>query len=287
VKIAITGVTSDIGIQVAREAKRQGHEVVRLVRHPGKDEIMFDLSQHFDPRSLDGVDAVIHLAWQWSPPGYEYRRTNVDGSRRLFDAALAKQVPVVLLSTFSAFTKDDSEYAKCKRALEYDLRDSPNVSVRAGLIWGSSLSGITKTISKIAKVKIICPHLAPDPLVYPSHAVSLARLLVSSATVYPNQPVLWAARPEAVRLSDVVHAVRQNSSGPHISFPIRLIKAAAAVGAALHVPLPIRPDSLDGGLRWGDVPVEQSGTPFAGDMPSNDEFLRWMFTAEMATHEVQ
>jgi UDP-glucose 4-epimerase len=47
---------------------------------------------------LRGADAVVHLAWLLMPSHHpdEMRRVNVQGSRRVFDAALAEGVPVLV-----------------------------------------------------------------------------------------------------------------------------------------------------------------------------------------------
>src|SRR3954454_4274466 len=44
---------------------------------------------------LSGADAVVHLAWEIQPSRDEHalRRTNVDGSRSVFEAAVAAGVP--------------------------------------------------------------------------------------------------------------------------------------------------------------------------------------------------
>ncbi|AXG77465.1 TIGR01777 family oxidoreductase [Streptomyces paludis] len=64
-RIAVTGSTGLIGTALVRSLRADGHEVVRLVRHPAReaDEMTWDPErQSIDARALNGCDAVVHLA---------------------------------------------------------------------------------------------------------------------------------------------------------------------------------------------------------------------------------
>lgn len=64
-KIAVTGASGLIGSALVPALRRDGHEVVRLVRRSPQsaDELMWDPSrQVLEPTSLTDVDAVVHLA---------------------------------------------------------------------------------------------------------------------------------------------------------------------------------------------------------------------------------
>lgn len=64
--IAITGATGFIGSALVPELKAAGHPIRRMVRSErrrGPEDIVWDpAAGRLDPRALDGVDAVIHLA---------------------------------------------------------------------------------------------------------------------------------------------------------------------------------------------------------------------------------
>ena len=65
VKVAIAGAGGLIGSHLAVYLTTAGHDVVRLVRRPvrGAGEVTWDPDAgHLDPRSLDGVEAVVNLA---------------------------------------------------------------------------------------------------------------------------------------------------------------------------------------------------------------------------------
>ncbi len=65
-RVAITGATGLIGTQLAAFLSTGGHEVLRIGRgavEPGTVDITWDPARGvLDPRSLEGVDAVVHLA---------------------------------------------------------------------------------------------------------------------------------------------------------------------------------------------------------------------------------
>ena len=65
-RIAITGASGFIGTQLAAFLSTGGHDVVRIGRGavvPGRVDVSWDPARSvLDPRALEGVDAVIHLA---------------------------------------------------------------------------------------------------------------------------------------------------------------------------------------------------------------------------------
>jgi UDP-glucose 4-epimerase len=96
-RIVVTGASGNVGTSVVRALAGEPivHEILGLARRlpawqPPKvrwiraDVARDDLSEH-----LAGADAVVHLAWliQPSRDDAELERVNVDGSRRVFEAA--------------------------------------------------------------------------------------------------------------------------------------------------------------------------------------------------------
>lgn len=88
-RVAITGSRGLIGRALTRELRRRGHEVIRLVRSRDTQPmaqttaILWDPVQGVgEPRRLEGVDAVVHLAG----PGIGDRRWTESRKRLLHDA---------------------------------------------------------------------------------------------------------------------------------------------------------------------------------------------------------
>jgi uncharacterized protein (TIGR01777 family) len=108
VQIAITGSTGLIGTALVRALRGEGRTVLRLVRRrpAADDEIRWDPFGEVDTASLEGVDAVVHLAGagigdrRWSDCyRQEIRDSRVEGTRTLSRALAAlRDGPAVLVS---------------------------------------------------------------------------------------------------------------------------------------------------------------------------------------------
>lgn len=108
-RIAITGATGFIGTQLATFLSTGGHEVIRIGRgavKPGVVDVSWDPHRGtLDPRALEGVDAVVHLAGapiaeRWNAERKKaIRESRVEGTSLLAHtlAQLTKK-PRVLLS---------------------------------------------------------------------------------------------------------------------------------------------------------------------------------------------
>jgi uncharacterized protein (TIGR01777 family) len=113
-KVAVTGSSGLIGTALVAALRADGHEVIRLVRTaaaaPGA--IAWDPRADrgaLDPRSLDGVAAVVHLAGagvadkRWTPSYQaEIRESRVQGTRALAGALAAMATPPGVLLSGSA-----------------------------------------------------------------------------------------------------------------------------------------------------------------------------------------
>src|SRR5688500_4753635 len=110
-KVAITGASGNVGTALLRRLTAPGSgvaEVRGLVRRQPPSLAPYDAvqwhladlgetrSEHELTRFLDGVDAVVHLAWAIQPGRQPERlhRVNVDGTRRLARAAAAAGVKI-------------------------------------------------------------------------------------------------------------------------------------------------------------------------------------------------
>jgi UDP-glucose 4-epimerase len=100
-KVAVTGPTGDLGIALvsALERSRRVGEIVGMARRPfdpadaGWKRTTYVQGDIRDSSSLKaafkGADVVVHLAFSILGSGEETREINVDGSRRVFEAAIA------------------------------------------------------------------------------------------------------------------------------------------------------------------------------------------------------
>src|SRR5215217_7285323 len=105
-RVVVTGATGNVGTSVVTALGRDERvsEIVGLSRRPpawnsprtrwvAADITTAPLEEHFA-----GADAVVHLAWLIQPSRDErtLEATNVHGSRRVFDAAVAAGVPTLV-----------------------------------------------------------------------------------------------------------------------------------------------------------------------------------------------
>ena len=105
--VAVTGASGLIGSTLVRRLTDGGHRVSRMVRHQaGPGEIFWDLAAgSLDPRGLEGVDAVVHLAGEnvgarWTDARKARIRSSRVASTRLLSETLAalQRPPEVLVS---------------------------------------------------------------------------------------------------------------------------------------------------------------------------------------------
>ncbi|MFF2331359.1 MULTISPECIES: TIGR01777 family oxidoreductase [unclassified Streptomyces] len=111
-RIAVTGASGLIGAALVRSLRADGHEVVRLVRHPARagDEVEWDpRRQYVDVSGLVGCDAVVHLAGagvgdhRWTPAyKKEIRDSRVLGTRAVAEAVASLDTPPKVLLSGSA-----------------------------------------------------------------------------------------------------------------------------------------------------------------------------------------
>jgi hypothetical protein len=113
-QVAVTGSSGLIGTALVAALRADGHRVIRLVRTgpAAPDTLVWDPRAErggLDPRSLDGVGAVVHLAAasiagkRWTE-GYqaEIRDSRVQGTRALVRALAAMATPPGVLLSGSA-----------------------------------------------------------------------------------------------------------------------------------------------------------------------------------------
>lgn len=276
--IGVTGSTSAIGKAVVQEAASRGLSTCALVRNPtGPSDRAYDLQTKATESLLDGLDCLIHLAWNWEEriPG---GKTNEEAGIELSELCAKLGIRPVLLSTMSAFSGSESAYGSAKCGVEDAFAAASGVSLRAGLIWGGAdTSGIVSTLVRLASLRYVCPHLVPDPQLYHSERQTLARLLVDSAIKQSSDPQTYiAASEQSISLSAITHCINGSRRHIHLPISVRALTMGIRLTAICRLPLPIRADSLGGIGAQLESAIQASKLPWLKGFPGTQEFANWL-----------
>jgi UDP-glucose 4-epimerase len=294
-KVAVTGASGNVGTALLRRLTAPGSgvaEVRGLVRRQPPSLAPYDAvqwhladlgetrSEHELTRFLDGVDAVVHLAWAIQPGRQPERlhRVNVDGTRRLARAAAAAGVShFVHLSSLGAYAAGggdrevgedwpatgipSSQYSRDKVQAELVVREllgaregttltvvrptlvlQPEASSEIGRYFlGPLLFGAARLVP--GSVARLLPLPLPALRVQFVHADDVADALVAILDRRAPGPFNLAAEPtvDADGLARALGTVR---------VPVPAIALRTALSAAFHARLvPTEPGWLDLGLQ--------------------------------------
>ncbi|HSP73914.1 MAG TPA: sugar nucleotide-binding protein, partial [Gaiellaceae bacterium] len=192
---AVTGASGYVGSRISAALVAAGWEVRPLGRATG-----FRLGEVPD---LDGVDALVHAAWDFSARTQaEIERTNVEGSKRVLEAACGRRI--VFVSTLSAFPGARSLYGQAKLAVEEAARAAGGAVIRPGLVWSEEGGSLYASLRKLARLPLL-PTFT-DRKLHPAHvddvAALVGRLLDEPCT---GEPIVAAAR-QPLTLSQILRA---------------------------------------------------------------------------------
>ena len=317
--VLVTGARGMLGRAVARTLADAGHRVRTLQRSPSGlaghrsdaggtvADVALDLG---DPASapalreaLAGTDVVVHLAAKVSVSGpwAAYRRTNVEGTQRLLDAARSAGVRrFVQVSSPSVAHAGDplvgapagaadpvaarGSYARSKATAELAAlaADGPGlavVAVRPHLVWGPGDTQLVARVvarSRAGRLPLLDGGTALVDSTYvddAAEALAAAAARAGDAEVHGRALVVSSGEPRTVGelLASLCRA--HGAPAPRRSVPAGL---ARAVGAAAEAVWAVRP-----GLGGADEPpmtrflAEQLSTAHWFDQRETRRLLRW------------
>jgi hypothetical protein len=278
--LGITGANSVIGRGLTTAALTAGHTVRRFVRNPRLvDDVKFELGSRLDESALQGLDAMIHLAWDRAKPESESLQRNLEGSSLLVEQCHDAGIYPLLLSTMSVYSQGQSDYGRAKSELEASFVNHGGSFVRAGLVWGGELTPIVKTVVRLAQLPLLCVHLVPTPVLYHSEQEALCQEMIRMCYLKQAlRPGVNAVSSEPVSLIEIQHVFGRSRLKLHIRVPTKLLISVSRSLERLSVPLPFRADSLasvalQGGDGEGVSGVSGKLTPsFAG----KQAFEQWL-----------
>jgi nucleoside-diphosphate-sugar epimerase len=251
--VGITGASGYLGTRLGEHFDRAGWRVIRLVRTPGAgvaSDRYYDLTEPVDPAVFDSIDVLVHAAYDLTARrAEEVWRNNVDGSRRLIDAARRSGVErIIVLSSMSAYEGTTQLYGRAKLAIEAATLAAGGYVVRPGLVWGERPGGMAGALERLCRLPLV-PLVAGGSRQFLVCDVDVAAAVAALATTTDLAPqVIGVADPRAERFRTVLEtfARRQGVRCRFLPVPWRPVHWMLRAAEAVRVPLPIRADSLVG-----------------------------------------
>ncbi len=277
---------------MAAAAQRSGLEMIFAVRDsaaaqflpPGASMVVGEVDGATEWGSLQGIDAVLHLAARAhrlndpaSDPLSEYRRVNVDGTRCLLRAAVEGGVRrFVLVSSI----KVNGE--RTERGVPFRATDPANP---AGDAYARSKWEAERALWEFVERDLVEGVVVRPPLVYGPHVranfLSVLRL-VNSGIPLPLGAVdnersfvfvdnLTDLLLHCIQDSAATGATLLVSDGPAISTPALLRKVGAALGKRVRlIPVPEKVLTLVGAVAGRSAAVSR----LLGSLAVDDEITR-------------
>jgi len=250
---AITGGNGYVGGCVKDYFTAQGWEIFELTRRPkpGARAFQFQLGDDLSPELLSGVTALVHCAYDFTPLRWdEIIAINVEGSRKVLQAARAAGVPrIILISSISAFEGCRSLYGAAKLEIEKIALANGSLVIRPGLVYGGLVGGMFgKLAEKIQKSAVVPLAGNGSQIQYLVHNEDLSAFIEKFASGQIEIPpcVLTAANERPWPFKQLIFEIAraQGKKPKFIPMPWRLIWLALKSAEACGLKLNFRSDSL-------------------------------------------
>ena len=250
---AITGGNGYVGGCIKNHLATRGWEIFELVRRPkpGSRAGQFQLGDDLSPELLSGVSALVHCAYDFTPLTWnEIVAVNVEGSRKVLQAARAANVPkVVFISSISAFEGCRSLYGAAKLEIEKSALEKGALVIRPGLVYGGMAGGMFgKLNEQIQKSKVVPMIGDGSQIQFLVHNEDLCAFIEKylSGTVENLPGILTAANEKPWQFKQLLLEIaRFHSKKPtFIPLPWRLVWLALKCAELCGLRLNFRSDSL-------------------------------------------
>jgi nucleoside-diphosphate-sugar epimerase len=268
---AITGTSGYVGSGIRSRLAGQGWTIRTLSRsrpsekHFHSTHVHFELGGELAPQTLEGVDALVHAAYDFRATRWrDIQRVNVEGSRRLFAAAReAKVERIVLVSTIAAFPGARSLYGRAKLEIERAAIECGAAIIRPGLVWGAQGAAMFGALQHVVERLPIVPLLGPRELQLTLvHEDDLALLVERLLELWPagSRKLLVAASRRTLTFEELLRslAARTGRRRRFVRLPWTApwlgLRALEAVGARP----PFRSDNLVSFVSTDDHPFARA-----------------------------
>jgi nucleoside-diphosphate-sugar epimerase len=250
--IAITGAGGFVGSALCRGFESRGWQVRAGVRKPSHYQgpgrpFVCDLPDELDEAALQGCEVVIHAAWEMRfRDARRARKTNIEGSRRVLQAARDSGARVVFISSCSAHPAARSRYGRSKLEVERLLDSVRDLSLRPGLVVGTG-GLFARMVEGVRRSPIIPLFDGGKQIV---QTVGIEELVEATARAIDAEMRgrLVVAHPGGIRFGEMMSLIAQQLDKSRFFLPITATPFlwAAQVGEKLRIPLPFSSENLLG-----------------------------------------
>jgi len=250
---AITGSNGYVGGCLRAHLASQGWDILELTRQPkpGTRGVAFQLGADVAPASLDGVEALVHCAYDFKPLRWaEIKAVNVAGTQKLMQAAHAAGVAkIICISSISAYDGCRSRYGQAKLEIELASLDQGALILRPGLVYGPGPGGMFGKLTDQVRKSSMIPMIGDGSQIqYLVHHEDLSAFVAQSLTAgVPGSPrLLTAAHPQPWPFKQLLQEIAraQAKKVTFIPLPWRLVWAGLKSAETLGLRLNFRSDSL-------------------------------------------
>lgn len=258
-KVAITGSSGYVGGRMKSYFQERGWTVEDWNRK--SQERTFVLGDTVDPAALEGVQALVHCSYDFSKLDWPaIRETNVDGTKKLLDAAQKAGVRrLVVLSSASAYEGCRSLYGRAKLEIEQLALEAGALTIRPGLIYGDRPGGVFGGLVDQVRRSRFIPTLGNGKQIQRLlHEDDLARFIhryLDGGFGAPDEPVFLAhdqAWEMRALLAEIANALDRTPT--YVPVPWQILWGGLRTLETLHLPAPFRSDSLLGLVHYNRSP---------------------------------
>jgi nucleoside-diphosphate-sugar epimerase len=250
---AITGSGGYVGGCVKNHFAARGWDIFELTRRPKANSraAQFQLGDDVSLQLLAGVRAFVHCAYDFAPLDWsEIREVNVEGSRKILEAARAAGIPkIVFISSISAFEGCRSLYGRAKLEIEKIALANQALVIRPGLVYGQSAGGMFgKLVEKIEKLSVVPTIDFGRQIQYLVHNEDLCVFIerYASGEIRIEPQILTAANERPWRFRELLSEIARglNKKVEFIPLPWRSIWMALKLGELCGLRLNFPSDNL-------------------------------------------
>jgi nucleoside-diphosphate-sugar epimerase len=249
--IGVTGANGYVGGRIIAHLRASGVEAIALVRRPPPGDPLarrYELGKPLEGSLLDGIQTVVHAAYDASAQGPDIRAQNVTGSLPLLEGLHERGGRMLLLSSMSAFEGTRSQYGQGKLELERAVLERDGIVLRPGLVFGAGAGGLFGAMVRALSRRALVPMIGGgSQRLFVTHDEQLAELIgaLIAGRADAAGPI-FAAHESPTTLRGIAEQIAR--AGGHrlvvIPLPPTLVALGLRSAEIAGIPLPFRSDSL-------------------------------------------